>query len=174
MALTRSTKSTSTLAADRKRCRDLLAQHPLFAWLKGELITTLAEQAAVARYREGQSIFKRGSKSEGIYIVAEGEVLFISGHEDNPNEQNASTCEAGGIFGELSLIAPRRRRADARAGLDTTLFVLRLGVLEKFASRHPDQFAVLVTNLARDLARRLREQNTRDKERKEAVGEAQS
>jgi|GEM_PF-857145 len=161
MALPSSRGKEPTLAEERQRCRALMAQHPLFAWLKSELVTYLASQAAVARYAEGEVIFKKGSKSEGICLVAEGEVLFISGHESNPDEQNASTCEAGEVFGELSLIQPRRRVSQARAGLDTTLYILRLGLLEKFAARHPDQFAVLASNLARDLARRLRELNTR-------------
>ena len=161
MALFTSSRKPSSLAAERARCRDLMAQHPLFAWLKGDLISYLASQAAVARYAEGDIIFEKGSKSEGIFLVAEGEVLFISGHDTNPDEQNASTCEAGGVFGEMSLIQPRRRTSQARAGLDTTLYILRLGLLEKFATRHPDQFAVLITNLARDLARRLREHNAR-------------
>lgn len=150
-----------SLATERQRCRELMVQHPLFAWLKGEMITFLASQAAVARYGEGQVIYRKGSKSDGISLVAEGEVLFVSGHESNPDEQNASTCEAGEIFGEMSLIQPRVRHAQARANLDTTLYVLRLGLLEKFAARHPDQFAVLVTNLARWQARLLRQLNAR-------------
>lgn len=150
-----------SLAEERQRCREILAAHPLFSWLNADLIQNLAAQAAVSRHAEGQWIYRRGTPSEGIGIVAEGEVLFISGHESNPEEQEASTCEAGEIFGELSLIDPRPRRADARAQLDTTVYVLRIGLLEKFAARHPEQFAVLLTNLARHLARRLRALNAR-------------
>jgi hypothetical protein len=43
--------------------------------------------------------------------------------------------------------------------MDTKLFILRIGVLEKFAARDPEQFAVMVSNLARLLARRLRDLN---------------
>lgn len=149
------------LAAERKRCRELMVQHPLFAWLQGEVISFLSSQAAVVRYREGEVIFKKGSRSEGVYLVADGEVLFISGNEHNPDEQHASTCERGDIFGELSLIDPGVRRSWARANLDSTLYVLRLGLFEKLARRQPEQFAVLVTNLARWQARLLRELNAR-------------
>lgn len=149
----------SQIAAEREQCRELLVRLPLFAWLKPEHIHMLVSQAASATYREGERIFARGSRSEGIYLVASGEVVFISGHESNPNEQEASTCEAGDYFGELCLIEPRARNAEARAALETKLFIIRIGVLEKFASRDPEQFAVLVSNLARELARRLRALN---------------
>lgn len=151
--------TSSETAAERDQCRDLFVRLPLFAWLKAEHIQMLAAQAASANFREGQTIYARGSRSDGIYFVADGEVSFISGHPSNPDEQDASTCEAGGYFGELCLIEPRVRTAEARASLDTKVFILRLGVLEKFASRDPEQFAVMVSNLARILARRLRELN---------------
>ncbi|MDX6767122.1 MAG: Crp/Fnr family transcriptional regulator [Candidatus Methylacidiphilales bacterium] len=148
-------------AAERERCRELLVQLPLFAWLKAEQVQMLASQAASASYREGERIYARGSRSEGIYLVASGEVTFISGHENNPDEQDASTCVEGSFFGEMCLIEPRVRTADARASLPTKLFIIRIGVLEKLATRYPEQFAVLVTNLAREQARRLRQLNSK-------------
>lgn len=149
------------IAVEREQCREMLVRLPLFAWLKAEHIQMLAAQAAFAAYNEGEKIYSRGSRSEGLYLVASGEVKFVSGHATDPDEQDASTCEAGGYFGELCLIEPGIRRADAYASLDTKLFILRIGVLEKFAARSPDQFAVVVSNLARELARRLRVLNTR-------------
>jgi CRP-like cAMP-binding protein len=146
-------------AEERALCRELFVRLPLFAWLKSEHIQMLASQTACSTYREGQTIYARGTRSEGIYFVASGEVTFISGHDSNPDEQDASTCEAGGFFGELCLIEPRIRTAEARAAMDTKLFILRIGVLEKFAARNPEQFAVMVSNLARLLARRLRDLN---------------
>ena len=139
---------------------EIFRRSGLFAWLPEEHIAGLAGQSELRHYREGESVFERGSSSDGVYIIAEGEITFISGHEENPEEQSASTLETGDCFGELSLIEPQVRQAQARAALPAQICFLSLNGLKGFSKQHPESHAILMTNLARQLAAKIRRLNT--------------
>jgi len=140
--------------------RNELFRHTgLFSWLPAEHTAELAAQAEPRCLQEGDVLFRRGSASDGVYVVAEGEITFVSGHADNPEEQSVSTLEKGAYFGELSLITPGLRQSEARAALPSTLYFLSLERLQDFSRRHPESHAILMTNLARQLAGKIRHLN---------------
>lgn len=137
----------------------LLRVNPLFSWLCTESIAWFAHQTDELIFTQGETIFEKGSMSDALYIIASGEVTFISGSSLNTDEQNASTLEENQFFGELSILEPKARSASVRAALPTTLYQIKAATFQKFAAKSQDQHAILTTNLARILARKIREFN---------------
>jgi CRP/FNR family transcriptional regulator, cyclic AMP receptor protein len=60
------------------------------------------------------------------------------------------------FLGEMSIIECVARSASVRAVEDTSLFALRGTDLYRLFQHHPDQYAIVILNIARDLSRRLR------------------
>jgi CRP-like cAMP-binding protein len=56
----------------------------------------------------------------------------------------------------MSIIECVARSASVRAVEDTFLFSLKGTDLYRLFQRHPDQYAIVILNIARDLSRRLR------------------
>jgi hypothetical protein len=59
-------------------------------------------------------------------------------------------------MGEMSIIECVTRSASLRALEKTSLFGLRSIDLYRLFQRRPDQYAIVILNIARDLSRRLR------------------
>jgi CRP-like cAMP-binding protein len=138
-----------------------LRKAPLFSWMSTESIGWLAHYTEELHFAEGDTIFGRGSESDALYLIAEGEVTFISGTSDNLDEQTASTLEEGDLFGELSLLESKPRESLARAALPTHLYKIKASTIQDFAKKNQDQHAILLTNLARELARKIRALNAK-------------
>jgi CRP-like cAMP-binding protein len=137
-----------------------LRKVPLFSWLSTESISWLAHNVDVLSIKEGEIIFPKESLSDALYFIAEGEVTFISGDTSNPDEQTATTLEVNELFGELCLLQKQPRQALARAALPSTLYKINASIIARFAQENEDQHAILLTNLARELARKIRILNT--------------
>lgn len=146
------------LSSEEKRI-EYLRQLPLFAWLGSEHVTQLAQNTEERFYEAGATIFMRNTESNTLNLIVEGEVQFISFQGDDANDSSASSLEEGEYFGEMSLIDLQNRKADVRATLDTVLYVIRRSYFMQFAKEHPSQYAILMTNLAREMARHLRRLN---------------
>ncbi|MDD5261275.1 MAG: cyclic nucleotide-binding domain-containing protein [Methylacidiphilales bacterium] len=137
----------------------LMKRVSLLSWLEAGQVATLAGRAEIRHYAEGDVIFEPGSPGDGLHIIADGEVTFVSGPPDELEHQSASTLEAGATFGELSLVDKQPRKSRARAALPTTVYFLPLAILEDLSRSHPEQYATLITNLAREMARKIRRLN---------------
>ncbi|NJK91777.1 MAG: cyclic nucleotide-binding domain-containing protein [Blastochloris sp.] len=139
----------------------LLRRLPLFAWLSAESIAWFAHYAETHDLAQGDVLFPQGSPGDSLYVIVSGEITFISGQSEDTDEQSASTLEEGETFGELSLLETRPRLAMARAALPSRLLQIKSTLFREFAQKNQDQHAILFTNLARDLARKIRSLNAK-------------
>lgn len=125
---------------------ELLATVPLFKLLSDDERADLdgvLERRTVAR---DAKIFSLGEPGDSLYIVATGRVeLFV---KDNTGTKIVLTvCDAGQVFGELSLFDGGARTASAVCLEESTLFVLDRDDLLKFLRRHPDAALDLLTTM---------------------------
>ena len=102
-------------------------------------------------YRGGDIVFSQGTLGDTMYLVRFGSVDLIT------NDQVVETVEAGGLFGEMSLIdgSPRSTTAKVRkacelAPIDKSTFLHMVGATPDFALQ-----------VMRRLAQRLRTMNER-------------
>lgn len=87
-------------------------------------------ELAVLTYRRGQAVFKEGDAGTSAYIIENGSIEIW---RDGPDGDRIvfATLGPGTVFGELALIRPAPRNANATAKDVTTLIVVPKFVLDK-------------------------------------------
>lgn len=116
-----------------------------------ELVCSLAQHCA---FPEGTVVFKEGDPSGEMYVIEKGVIEILRAGEDGKPLVIASLDE-GDFFGEMSLLEARRRCATARCKTASTAHSLRGVDLLRLYHEMPDQYAIIILNIARDLSRRL-------------------
>jgi sulfate permease, SulP family len=124
-----------------------------------------AERAVVTEaleryaYRKGDIVFREGSTSNELYIIAKGAAsvrLRLTGTE---RETRLITFAPGTVFGELALLDQEARSATVEADEDLVCYVLTRTRFESITARHPEVAIKLLINLGRELSSRLRRAN---------------
>ena len=115
-------------------------------------------------FAAGSVVVQRGSRSEKLYVVLEGEVRVLAtatlsgGREIHPG---IADLGPGEVFGELALFERPAHCASVRALSQCHIAVIDLDRLLQFMENHPEiGYAVLKTILAQ-VAPRFRKMNAR-------------
>ena len=140
--------------------RTFLEAVHIFAGLSEEVISDLSASCVEVRADAGELVVVEDVMGRELFLIGEGRVRIVSGYSTSDAIELAE-LGAGEFFGEMSLIECRRRAASAVALDATRLFSLSNGDIHRLFKRHPDQFAILILNISRDLSRRLRSMNAR-------------
>lgn len=121
-----------------------LAAVPLFKLLNEQERADLEAVLERRTFAPDEKVFSIGEPGDSLYIVGTGSVeLFV---KDNSGAKIVLTvCEAGQVFGELSLFDGGARTANAVCREESALFVLDRKDLLKFLRRHPDAALDLLT-----------------------------
>jgi CRP-like cAMP-binding protein len=105
-------------------------------------------------FKEGEHIFQKGDEPSHIYIVRKGKIgLLIVDQQINLLKK---TLVAGECFGVASLMAMRIHTSTAIALEDSEVMVLSREALWQLRREDIELFALLMMNIARELARRLK------------------
>ncbi|GAB4249455.1 MAG: hypothetical protein OHK005_16240 [Candidatus Methylacidiphilales bacterium] len=134
---------------------DALGRVHVFAGLDHATLVTLAERASVARVETSGWIAQEGEMSSSFFCLLTGRVSVV----------RAGVClaelKAGECFGEMSMLECKPRSAGVRALEPCTVASLRSTDLLAIYENQPAQYAIIILNLARDLARRLHQLDER-------------
>jgi CRP-like cAMP-binding protein len=126
----------------------------LFYGLKDEDFATLAEELDEVSFSKGAVIFEQDTKPDGFYLIYGGSVR-ITRRQDRKDIQLALLVK-NDYFGEMALVANRRRSATAIALADSTLLMLPRTAFDKLYKSAPHIKTNLeLAILSRRLARRL-------------------
>lgn len=126
-----------------------LARIHVFAGLQAEVVMELASRARVGRVETGEWIAREGELSSVFFCLLSGRVDVIRG-----GVRLAGLSE-GECFGEMSMLECKPRSAGVRAAEPCRVASLKSTDLLAVYRERPDQYAIIIVNLARDLARRL-------------------
>ena len=127
----------------------------LFHGLEEEELAAIAPELDEVQYAKGDVIFEQDGKADNFYLIYGGSVRIV-------RKQNKKTYELARLvredyFGEMALIANRRRSATASALTDTSLLVLSRADFEKLFKKDPHlKLNLAVAIRSRQLAQRLR------------------
>lgn len=125
---------------------DLLSAVPLFKLLGPSERADLERVLERTTIAANEKIFALGEPGDSLYIVGTGKIeLFV---KDNSGAKITLTvCQAGEIFGELSLLDGGARTASAVAMEQSDLMVLHRDDLLAFLKRHPEAALTMLTTM---------------------------
>jgi CRP-like cAMP-binding protein len=132
-----------------------LASIPVLAGTNLAAQTLLAREGLVHEFAPGAWIVREGDEGHSLFILVEGNVAVVK-HADTPRAVTLATLHQGDIFGEMCVVDPVPRAASVHALAPVRTIEIKAATLHHLYQKLPDQYAIVLLNLARDLARRLR------------------
>jgi CRP/FNR family cyclic AMP-dependent transcriptional regulator len=107
----------------------------------------------VGHFKKGEFVTRRGEEPSHIYIIKSGLInLLIT---DNEVAVTKREFVVGNCFGEAAMLSMNNNTASFVAAEDSELIVLPRRALNQLRREDGDLFAILILNLARELARKL-------------------
>jgi len=128
---------------------------PIFAGLSDEGLAILADNAQEVSCPAGSLAVREGEPGNQLFIIYSGAVEVFKNFEQR-GEMIISRLSGKTFFGEMSIIECVARSASVRATEDTLLFAIKSMELYNLFRHHPDQYSILILNIARDMSRRIR------------------
>ncbi|MBV8414733.1 MAG: cyclic nucleotide-binding domain-containing protein [Verrucomicrobia bacterium] len=141
------------IAAETRQ--DFLGSIPIFAGLNAAALSEIARAVEEAAFRTGDIIVREGEAGNRMFIIFSGRVEVVKNLAQT-HETILAVLRPKDFLGEMSIIECVARSASVRAVEDTSLFALKGTDLYRLFKRYPDQYAIMILNIARDLSRRLR------------------
>jgi CRP-like cAMP-binding protein len=132
-----------------------LQNHALFGGLQKEQIDRLLPLMERASYSVGELILTEGERNDRLYFILEGAVAVQRGHV------SLVKMGEGDTFGEMEILDTVPAAATIRALSSVSLISLSNHRLHELYQSDIAIFAMLMMNLARELARRLRRMDQR-------------
>lgn len=138
---------------------DLDSVHAIISQLRLFGGMTDAQRAIMFRRLElwpmepGEFVFRKGDEPSGIYIVKRGRVDIQLVEDDTLIRKHE--LKVGECFGEASFMSMHRHTTTATAAEQSEVIVLSRHALLQLKRDDIALFALLMMNLARELARRL-------------------
>ncbi len=127
----------------------------MFNGLRKEVLVRLVEACVGRKCFTGDVIVKEGTLGRELYAIASGKVEVVM-HAGSGREIVLATLGRGDFFGEMSVVECRARVATVRVAEPSVLYSLNRADLLKLFEKSPDQFAILMLNMARGLCGHLR------------------
>jgi len=135
----------------------------LFHGLEDDELVTIAEEMDEASYAAGDVIFEQDSKPEGFYLIHGGSVRIV--RKQGKQEIQLALLVRHDYFGEMALVARRRRSGTVTALTNVTLLVLARKDFENLFKKAPKlRLNMEVAIRSRQLARALEFKWLRDDE----------
>lgn len=131
----------------------ILSRISVWGGLTSEQQEKIYKRLEVGAFKKGEYIFRQGEQPTHVYLVKSGAVDIITSDQDISIFKERIT--AGGSFGVAALIAMQSSTVAAIAVEDSEIIVLSRKALLDLRHEDTELFALLMMNVARELARKL-------------------
>lgn len=135
--------------------KHLLCSVPIFAGLDEKALAIFLEHAEKIVVPPGGVIVREGEADHSMYLIESGEVCIIKNF-NTPDPVILAVFGPGEFFGEMSILEMLPRCATGKAAAQATVLRIVASAFYHLYQKMPKQHSILVLNMARDLARRLR------------------
>lgn len=125
------------------------------AGLDDEAIRYLSALAREEHFPAGAVIIGEGEPGNRMFFLTSGRVSVIKGH-GSAQPVTLAQFGPGQFFGEMSLVECVTRSASVVAEDAVTACTLKGTDFFRLYKHRPEQYGIVMLNLARDLSRRLR------------------
>lgn len=134
----------------------ILRRIELFNGLSSTQLDALVSIAQREEYSLGETILEQGQGGSCMYVIAVGQVEIVRYNADG-SARTAIFLGEGQLFGELALLDFGSRSASVLADEDpTTLYMIDRADVDTLCHADTELGFILMRNLARDLAFKLR------------------
>ena len=123
---------------------------PLFYELYDEEIMAIVQKCRVIKAQEGDYIFREHDQGNEIFLILNGSAVVVK------NNIKLANLRKGDVFGEMVLLKDNIRKADIYINNYTDLLVVDYDDIFGLYEANNKVFSILMLNLARMLATRLR------------------
>ena len=113
--------------------QQLIAGVDLFAAMTDEQRREIAASTRMLSFADGEAIVRQTDAGDSMYVVCSGRVAVTIDTQREP----IAVIDAGGYFGEMSLLTGDPRSADVIARGDVTVLEIRADVFRQLADLHP-------------------------------------
>lgn len=134
---------------------DALSATPVLVGLNDAALELLAREGIVRDFVPGDAIVREGEEGHSLFIMAEGDVEVIK-NQGGVHEAKLATLRSRTFFGEMCVVDPVPRAATVVALTNVKAIEIKAATLYHLFQQMPAQYSVVILNLARDMARRLR------------------
>ena len=132
-----------------------LASVPIFAGMQEDALAVLFQRAETLAAAEGDVIVREGDPGSKFYLIKSGAVRIVK-HFDTPDEVLLARMGGRDFFGEMCILETLPRAATVQAMEPSEFVVLPAAAFYQLYQARPEQYSILLLNIARDLSRRLR------------------
>ena len=115
----------------------------IFGDVPGRSLVAVAQVLEEHRLADGEPVIERGAVEDWMFVVAEG---LVRVHREG---RELAIVEAGGVFGELAVLAPAPRAASVEAIGPALLLQLRRAPFTDLLDDHPEIARAVIQTLAR-------------------------
>jgi len=105
----------------------------------------------VAKFGQGQEIFRQGEKGGDLYFVQEGQVELTVHNEETGDSAVVAVVGPRSILGTMTFLDMDRRSATAKAVTDVECIIVSGTQREKILESVPAWFAILVKDMSANL-----------------------
>ena len=128
----------------------IIKSSPLFTELYDSEIEEIIRDCKVRIMEEKEFLFCENEKGEDLFIILTGELSIIKGGME------ITKFSKGELLGELVLINDKNRTTSCQATVFSEILVINNQVIFNFYTKRPRLFSILMMNIARMLAQRLK------------------
>jgi small-conductance mechanosensitive channel/CRP-like cAMP-binding protein len=112
----------------------LLGSIDLFAGLTPELRHEIADASPTVVFGSGETIVRQGENGQSMFVVVSGAVSVVI----EPSRDEVARIDAGGYFGEMSLLTGEPRSATVLAMADVVVVEIGADLFRRIGAVHPD------------------------------------
>ena len=131
-----------------------LASGSIFGALSGDATRFLLEHGNIYQVRTGEQVFEYGDRGDSFYVVCEGSLNFFKQHGGDCF--HTRTVGFGEEVGFVAMIALHDHVGNAVARENSILLEISSALFAELQQEYPLDFGLLTLNLARDMARVIR------------------
>jgi anti-anti-sigma regulatory factor len=134
-----------------------LDQHDFLQGLDADDIARLTPYLALRELPAGATLCVEGDQADRMWLLMKGSVSVRLRVADPRGSRRIASCAMGTTVGEMAFIeSGGRRSAGVVADEDTVCYEFERAAFDRILQIHPAMANKLLTNLSRELARRLR------------------
>jgi len=131
----------------------ILSRISLFGGTSDLQLQSILKRLRAGTVRQGEYVFRKGEDPFYIYILKRGRLDLLLTDDDMVLE--VVELGVGECFGEASIMSMHKHTASAVAKEESEILVLSRRALIELRHEDIELFALLIMNIARELARRL-------------------